>query len=421
MENELKIIKQKLENSITTLEKSININENNITNSDNKFLLKRMKYIQTIFNNDTNNLLSKIINNINLKKFDNIKNNDIRILIEKNNIDFFKVINILNKNVSGKLLYITSGSNGHIFKNIYENKNKLSFCVKVVAYTKKHYINNIFDSTRSENVEILILSLLSYFVINHLTPHILLPITTFNTDIKTFINLYEKGIVINDKYKNFINKYNNNEFYNDVSILISEQANNGDLLDYLTKNCKYIKLNEWRTLFFQIISTLAIIQSKYPGFRHNDFKPNNILIDNIFITDYNKKYKYIINNINYTIPYIGYQIKIWDFDFTCIDKLIINSKVETKWANKINITSKQNRYYDIHYFFNILLKTIFLPDINNTNYLHNEVIDFVNRLIPDKYKIKENTTKYGRLLIDDEYIIPENIIKYDTFFSSFRQ
>jgi hypothetical protein len=39
-----------------------------------------------------------------------------------------------------------------------------------------------------------------------------------------------------------------------------------------------------------MLSVLAIIHAKYPGFRHNDMKANNILIHNIDIDDTNKKY-----------------------------------------------------------------------------------------------------------------------------------
>ena len=63
--------------------------------------------------------------------------------------------------------------------------------------------------------------------------------------------------------------------------LISEWANNGDLLDYLRKNYKSLGLKEWRVLIFQILSVLAIIQAKYPSFRHNDMKANNVLIHKI--------------------------------------------------------------------------------------------------------------------------------------------
>ena len=41
----------------------------------------------------------------------------------------------------------------------------------------------------------------------------------------------------------------------------------------------------WRVIFFQIISVLAVIHKKYPNFRHNDLKANNILLQKIDIDE----------------------------------------------------------------------------------------------------------------------------------------
>ena len=71
-------------------------------------------------------------------------------------------------------------------------------------------------------------------------------------------------------------------------------------------------LGDWQCLFFQIISTLAVIQSKYPSFRHNDLKANNILISKTDV--YNKKLLYKVNKKEYILPSIGYCIYLWDFD-----------------------------------------------------------------------------------------------------------
>jgi serine/threonine protein kinase len=134
------------------------------------------------------------------------------------------------------------------------------------------------------------IKLLSYFVINKQTPHIVLPITTFNTSIKPFLNLTKSNIVNNKKFEQFVEKYEKGEYYQNVSILVSEWANGGDLLDYLRSNYKTMTTKHWRTILFQILSVLAIIQNKYPGFRHNDMKANNILIHTIDIDNENKKY-----------------------------------------------------------------------------------------------------------------------------------
>ena len=100
--------------------------------------------------------------------------------------------------------------------------------------------------------------------------------------------------------------------------------------------------------------------NKFPDFKHNDMKANNILVTT---NNINKKwYLYNINHQKYYIPIINIQIQLWDFDFSCIKNIIENSKVNTKWANASNITSKRNRYYDIHYFFNSLITSNLIFD-----------------------------------------------------------
>ena len=64
---------------------------------------------------------------------------------------------------------------------------------------------------------------------------------------------------------------------------------------------------EWRILFFQIISVLAVIQKKYPTFRHNDLKANNILLQKISTNNTFNKFKYKINGKEYVILILDYK------------------------------------------------------------------------------------------------------------------
>jgi len=344
---------------------------------------------------------------------------DIRELLSKKYIDFGQAISELG----GKLLYIKSGSTGHTFKgvNLIDDEideSKEPYAIKIVAYPKKENYGDMYNINRPENTELLMIKLLSQFVMKNQTPHIVLPITTFNTSIKPFLSLTKANIVNNPKFEQFIKKYDKGEYYNNVSILVSEWANGGDALDYIRKNYQIMKLKDWRILFFQIISVLAIIQNKYPGFRHNDMKANNILIHNI--DKNNKKYLYKINNQKYIIPNIGFQIKLWDFDFACIPGLIGNSKVSAEWTNKINIKPVQNRYYDIHYFCNTLTRKGFFPEFYNLPEIPDKVKQFVKRIVPDKYREGKYVTDRGRILVSEEYLIPDNILKNDPFFESLR-
>jgi hypothetical protein len=57
----------------------------------------------------------------------------------------------------------------------------------------------------------MMIRLLSYFVIKKQTPHIVLPIGTFYTNIDPFVNLIEGNYIDNDnkRYHEFIENINN--------------------------------------------------------------------------------------------------------------------------------------------------------------------------------------------------------------------
>jgi hypothetical protein len=149
-------------------------------------------------------------------------------------------------------------------------------------------------------------------------------------------------------------------------------------------------------------------------------KANNILIHNIDVDNENKKYLYKINNQTYIVPNIGFQIKLWDFDFACIPNIVDNSKVNAEWTSKINILPEQNKYYDIHYFFNTLMRKGFFPEFLTAEEIPQKVKDFVFRVVPEKYQSGKHVSDRGRILINTEINTPDNILKTDPFFKSMR-
>lgn len=364
------------------------------------------------------NPVESLVNWYKSKKVDSITKDDIRDILPKKNYEFGKVI----EQLGGKLLYIKSGSTGHTFRGVYlEETEKPNYGLKVVAYPRKENYGDVYSPSRPENAELIIISVLSQFVLSNQTPHIILPICTFNTSIKPFVNLPRDEFVKNKKYDQFVEKYENKEYYNNVSILISEWASYGDLMDFLRKKYKKFTIKHWKVLFFQIISVLAVIHKKYPGFRHNDMKANNILVDKVPISKKYNRYMYEINGQAYIIPNIGFNIKLWDFDFACIPGLVENAKVSAKWTDKINIKPVQNRYYDVHYFFNTLTRKGFMPEFFDDSYIPQEIKDFVYRIIPEKYRDPgKYVSERGRILIDDEILTPDIIIKNDPLFEEFR-
>ena len=363
---------------------------------------------------------------------------DIRGIMNKQTHDFYQVI----MQMGGKLTYIKSGSTGHTFKgtiHVGDGSPNIEYGVKVVAYPKTKQYGTMYDVRRPENAELLMIRLLSYFIVKGCTPHITLPIGTFYTGIEAFTNLIEDDFVKSDnkKYKDFVEKYKKGGYFSDVSILISEWANRGDLLDFIRKNYKEFTTLHWKVIFFQIISVLAVIQSKFPSFRHNDMKANNILIHKVQQRGTVCSYKVCRNQ--YYVTNIGYRCKIWDFDFACIPGVVDNIKVNLPWTAEINVKPEQNRYYDLHYFFNTLIKKGFFPALLTDSSINVEIKEFIHRIVPKKYqfgkkikdeiwegnrKIKEavyeTVSERGRLLVNDEYTTPNDVLMNDPFFAEFR-
>jgi serine/threonine protein kinase len=356
---------------------------------------------------------------------------DIRCLLDKKIYNFKDVI----KKLGVTLDYKKSGSSGHAFKgtmcvplplpdgqtsgNDRANSQMGEIAIKVVAYPRNEKYGSPHDASRPENAELLILHHLSYLVMNNHTPHIILPICTFYSKIRPFISLHEQKIVEDNKrYAAFVERYNKKEYYDNVSVLISEWANKGDLLDYIRKNYKAMSETDWRVLIFQIVSTLASIHIRFPGFRHNDFKANNILLNTVGKKV--KAFKYNINGDQYEVPNIGIQIKLWDFDFACIPGLVDNAKVNAEWTDLINVCPEQNRYYDIHYFFNTLRSNGFFPELLQAPEIPDSLKEFIYRVVPKRLAEGKEATRNGRLLKKIEHVLPEALIRSDPYFAPFR-
>lgn len=382
-----------------------------------KEILKREDMQMLVDSEDINteNYFKPIVLDTDNKSYDS---NDTRYMLNKRKIDLMRFL----LEIGAKLDYVSSGATGHTFRGdvIKDTDVIYQFAMKVAAYPKRKNYGNITNLSRPENAEIMMLRTLSYFVVNKQTPHLILPIVTFYTDIKFFLLLSKFGYIKRNlqKYDDFIKKYKEGKYENTVSILLSEWANKGDFLNYAKKNYKNFKLIHWKVFFFQILSVVAIIQSKYPSFRHNDMKANNILVHKL-----KKQYipwLYRVCNKSYIVPNIGYQLKLWDFDFACIKGVVENVKVNEEWTNEINITPEKNRYYDIHYFFNTLIK--FIPEIfDDRKHVHQDVQSFIKRVVPEIYRDGDKVNKKGRILVNDEYTTPQILLETDDFFTEFRR
>ena len=344
--------------------------------------------------------------------------NDAKCILRKRVRNFSSIMS----KIGGDLEYIKSGTTGHTLKGTMRDEN-FSFAVKIVAYPKKKHYNNPNDIERPENAELLMLKLLSQLVVSGKTPHIMLPIGTFNADLSEIIAITRDNIKDSERYTKFIQRYQQAEFYPQASVLLSEWADKGDLLDYIRSNYKNMGLVDWQAIFFQILQGFATIHNKYPAFRHNDAKANNFLCRSLRIEPNKRQYHTYrgLGKYSYLVPNVGVQIGLWDFDFACIPGEVNNTKVFSEGTDHINVRPTRHQYYDIHFFFNTLGCTPFFPKLLTSKDVPDEVKEFVDRVVPPRYRSdKRYVTDGGRIKTEDEIWTPLQLLETDPFFKPFR-
>lgn len=358
--------------------------------------------------------------------------------------------------------YVGSGSNGHTFCARDKRTGERKFAIKVSSYPIKadeKEILDFADPTLAQNAEIKMHCQLASLVMKGCTPHLALPIGNFLTDTDYFAKLPKSYFVktnkkmINGKpkevkyypkgYLEFCHDVKHGFLHDKMVVLISEWCEYGDLLDYLKKKNFVLDESEWRIIFFQVIMGLAKIQEAYPTFKHNDLKVNNVLIQRVQDFNKGKKFVYSLKNHKklFFVPDVGYHLKLWDFDFACIDEIVANAKVKYSWADKIGINCKPNRYYDLHYFLQMFATNAFFPGLQQK--LPKSVHDFIHGIVPDQFtpsyrvveELDEKKKKMikktiqtnprlsdnSRYLSDVEYVTPEQVLLKDPFFRCFRR
>ena len=146
---------------------------------------------------------------------------------------------------------------------------------------------------------------------------------------------------------------------------------------------------------------LSVTQYYIPGFRHNDFKLDNILVDEY--KPKNKFIKYIIFGLTFYIPDIGIRLKMWDLDFGCSDQTR-NDKVEDRWSDSFGCNSEHNSIYDLHLVM-LITKKYFSRNLEPDVLKY--VIDYLSttdeKLI-DKVKEKDSHSLYN-YFSDGSYIL----------------
>lgn len=220
----------------------------------------------------------------------------------------------LNKNIKKqkqRRKNLGSGSYGTVDSIIFDKQGKVKFSFKRAKYENSKATR---DYASSPNVEVLMMIYLNQtFVFPDLCPHFV-----------TYIG--------HNQCKNFM-------------VLMMEQCDT--TLENLIERKKNYSLshNDWDSILFQIVFTLACVQHHNSYYRHNDLK-----LDNIFINIKSKPVKlyYEWDNLKYSIT-TRYIVKIADFGMSCMQGIINHRDILGGGYSYVGISQDRHRLYDIHH------------------------------------------------------------------------
>ena len=285
--------------------------------------------------------------------------------------------------------------------------------------------NKVKDQSKiSVNTEHKVNSLLTKLVSNNITPHICI--------------LYGATELIDSKNKELIQilvkKYKNKDkdsLIDMAKVLMTEWADLGDLTDYIKANHRKWSLETWRTLLFQMIAMIALIQEKYPTFRHNDLSMSNILLGStrkqqLDETELAGYYKYNIGGKQYCVPDIGFRVLLADFDYSSLIEMdITHEKLNNRDTKSFGMVSDGNKSFDTHMMLNWLsVWTLKLYKYEELGGVLGEVKDFIYNILDEDFRgvqnryLKHSRLRNGKRLI--EGLIPTTILENNDMFEKYR-
>lgn len=311
--------------------------------------------------------------------------------------------------------------------------------VKFVTVKNKYDLDNSHPSI----VEILVGKKLSTLVDKNITPHINYTYRGFTCNIDILKGL--KTIQKSEWFNKRIYDKENDSYYSDFSInylkdimVIFNEIADMDFKEYVIQrynNNDGLSFHEHLCAFFSFCYTMSVIVYNNSNYRHNDIKPNNLLVE------LNKNYKknnficYKIFGTKFYIPQTKFIIKLHDFDYSNCDE-IPNQKI-TKYNGlfkEINATPFTNPVYDLHEYLNFYIRDFgkLIKDSKIYNYfrsLFTEDTFGEENTYTRRYKLTNFKINGQRTDLSDEqrynYIpkdmkTPSELILFDSVFDIFK-
>jgi hypothetical protein len=298
----------------------------------------------------------------------------------------------------------TSQIKGYPFKAYKHNltvSKGLKLALKVVPIETKYEKNE-----HPANVEFIVLKELTENIVKqNISPHIAFYIATqkVSNKCRALKALYLKRLEVEDKIRTHSH------------MLVSEFVEGGSLDTWVFntyENDKSISNYQWKSIVFQLLYTIAVIQKHYK-MMHNDFHYGNILVDD---TVEAKGYLvYEINGKTYYLKNTGVIPKLWDFEFSMVfsdnlsgsypnkfitgpyaydrktHKTLVNND-ESNSDDDANVPYNYNEVYDAHYFLTSLLDL----------FISQELFDWILKKYPDEVIPSEQDSSSSSTSVSDQ-------------------
>ena len=336
-------------------------------------------------------------------------------------------LNTLYSDEEDKTLFkLGQGTYGLTFRGCYNTVCSLKQGIKLSSVTTR-YPDDKFHPT---NLEILVGKELSSFVQNKYTPNINMILESTRCDLKLLKSI--KGIKGSEWLEENVGLLKKGDIYPHINIYFME-IGTMDLKKFIKERCeqKTIFFQEILEILFQVFHTLSVIQYMIPEYRHNDLKPNNLIVrvnGNNMNRDFNqfsKVNQYNNGSKSFFTPYRGYVVKIIDFDFSNSKKYKNRKLRNYKNSNfrYLGYSPLVNPVFDVHFILNFFFgsKQI-MDDIP-------EFAKLIKRILPsncigtqNKYVEQNKLTAYyvnkETNYIPKDLLTPTELIHFTKYFES---
>lgn len=322
--------------------------------------------------------------------------------------------------------FVGEGVANKVFFGCLDLKCEEKAAFRIMPISKSYPLN----SKHPVNVELKLYQQFNKLNALYILPH--LPLM-----IKNFRCSYSQVISDEEVLEEYEEKIETNEIDKKVNVMVLEYCRGGSIKEFVDKYQKNIKY--LRCGFFQVLLSLIVLQYHLKHFRHNDLHNNNVNLDlfgfmneDRYLKTFKKKPCYIAYKIFGTyfyVPYLGFCMKLIDFDVSCSLKTP-NSKVKIdKIYKKNGVSCKPNPVFDTHLILNSCTYKFFEKFMGlstRSQTLHSEMISFIDRNIPSELR-GFNTDKLGFARIKEIKKIPKglktpiSVITEDSLFAEYME